>query len=654
MTATSWAATGQLLQLEASTGNGRKTWVTHTYDEGTNRLTETDVKRSGQTAADVHRRYEHDPVGNILSIAETAGPRETQCFTLDALRRLSEAWITASDAAGACATAPSATTVGGPAPYWQSFTYDDGGSRLTETLHGVGGLGTVEREYQYPDAGEDRPHTLTRVVEQSGSTVKNLDYAYDDTGNTLSRPGSGTQQQALTWDADGRLATVTEAGQTTTNIYDAEGKRLLRKAQDANTLYLPMMELRLDKATNTVSATRMYSLGGAVSAVRTAGQVNFVVEDFQGTQIAAVDAATGTFQRRRFTPFGGPRGAATPAFPGGRGYLGRVADDGGLTALGARMYDASLGRFISADPIVDYDDSQQIHGYAYANNSPISFSDPNGLRHEANETFTPALPNYNQWDVKKRFHTDDAERAATLDAARAKAIRDRRKQQIKNDRKFEDLLFWAQDVADDMVSGGKGRGGGWGRLAREFVEELTEDLLVDIILDDVLSRIDESAAGKGSPDDRHGTLEYDKGAFDNDEFTLAFILARDGHNVVAKSVDYGTAGNSKDNFSFDAWVDGVRSEFKTLEPGSGERAVKNAMKHANEQHAERIYFHAPSMDGKGPVQDGMRDFVNDRKSRPGATTLKEITVYGDGWMAPTQTIDFQKGINCKGWDFWEC
>jgi len=55
-------------------------------------------------------------------------------------------------------------------------------------------------------------------------------------------------------------------------------------------------------------------------------------------------------------------------------------DPTGLTHLGAREYDPAIGRFISADPIVDPHDPQQMQGYAYAENSPITGSDPTGLR----------------------------------------------------------------------------------------------------------------------------------------------------------------------------------------------------------------------------------------------------------------------------------
>jgi RHS repeat-associated protein len=55
-------------------------------------------------------------------------------------------------------------------------------------------------------------------------------------------------------------------------------------------------------------------------------------------------------------------------------------DPTGLTHLGAREYDPSVGRFVSADAVVDHGDPQQQNGYAYANNSPVSMSDASGQR----------------------------------------------------------------------------------------------------------------------------------------------------------------------------------------------------------------------------------------------------------------------------------
>jgi RHS repeat-associated protein len=72
-------------------------------------------------------------------------------------------------------------------------------------------------------------------------------------------------------------------------------------------------------------------------------------------------------------PTGSNRSVSTcPRSPGGPG--GRRA----CTHIGAREYDPFIGRFISVDPVMDLSDPQQMHGYPYANNSPATYSDPQG------------------------------------------------------------------------------------------------------------------------------------------------------------------------------------------------------------------------------------------------------------------------------------
>ncbi|WP_439646864.1 RHS repeat-associated core domain-containing protein, partial [Streptomyces exfoliatus] len=68
--------------------------------------------------------------------------------------------------------------------------------------------------------------------------------------------------------------------------------------------------------------------------------------------------------------------------PGTKGFVGGTDETTttGLVHLGAREYDPTIGRFISVDPILDVTDSQQMNGYNYANNSPVTLSDPDGLR----------------------------------------------------------------------------------------------------------------------------------------------------------------------------------------------------------------------------------------------------------------------------------
>jgi RHS repeat-associated protein len=58
-----------------------------------------------------------------------------------------------------------------------------------------------------------------------------------------------------------------------------------------------------------------------------------------------------------------------------RGFLGQTEDPTGLDYLNNRYYDPTLTRFISVDPAV----ASTAEPYAYANNNPVTYSDPTGL-----------------------------------------------------------------------------------------------------------------------------------------------------------------------------------------------------------------------------------------------------------------------------------
>ncbi|PCK04759.1 MAG: hypothetical protein COA42_18895, partial [Alteromonadaceae bacterium] len=54
-------------------------------------------------------------------------------------------------------------------------------------------------------------------------------------------------------------------------------------------------------------------------------------------------------------------------------------DGVGLIHMNGRVYDAELGRFISADPFVqDRTNLQALNRYSYVLNSPLSYTDPSG------------------------------------------------------------------------------------------------------------------------------------------------------------------------------------------------------------------------------------------------------------------------------------
>lgn len=407
VTGTTYSGISQVLGLELYTGSGKKVGQSFDYEAGTGRLRTATVDIAGATTPAKRSSYSYDQVGNVLSIADTADTSSTaatdvQCFAYDAGARLKDAWTPAASAAtaqgagtvgssgldaskpSACDAAPGTNALDGPAPYWKSHTVDAIGNRTKEVIHDTGRDATKDttRTYSYGSAGTagDGPHQVTKVVENTPTGDNQSTYTYDDAGNTRTRV-TGGNTQTLDWNATGQPSKIKTAAGETTFIYGPDGSRVVRKDPKATTVYLPGMELSLAAGSSTVKATRYYSHAGQTVAIRTSdNKLSFLASDHHGTGELAIDAATGTVAQRRSDPYGVDRGTATGTWPGEKGFVGGTIDAStGLTHIGARSYDAQLGKFISADPIIDYTRPQQINGYAYADNSPVTLSDPSGL-----------------------------------------------------------------------------------------------------------------------------------------------------------------------------------------------------------------------------------------------------------------------------------
>ncbi|MFE5709608.1 RHS repeat domain-containing protein [Streptomyces sp. NPDC056501] len=361
----------------------KKVWRTQAYDEHTGQLIERTTDRYLAPQRVDSSLYTYDPAGNVTSLTSTTGQDATastdrQCFTNDQLGQLTKAWTAKTD----CATAASSTSVGGPNAYWLTYEYDKLGNRTKQQDE----LGGVTTAYTYPTAEAeqpevDRPHAVQQATVTGGPDDKRVStFQYDATGNTTNRT-IGTKVQNLTWDAEGHLATLVEAGKTTSYVYDADGNRLITKnADDTQVLNLPNGdELKLAANGTTKTTTRYYTHGGETAAVRTGSNVSYLVGDQQGTSTTAINVSTLAVTHRKQLPFGELRTTQSTAF-GTRGFVGGTNDPTGLTHLGAREYDPSTGRFLSVDPIIDFDDPAQMNAYAYGHNNPITKSDPDGLR----------------------------------------------------------------------------------------------------------------------------------------------------------------------------------------------------------------------------------------------------------------------------------
>ncbi|MFF1961825.1 polymorphic toxin-type HINT domain-containing protein [Streptomyces sp. NPDC058220] len=388
----SYSAIGQVEQLTLGTGGAgaKNAYINSRYEAGTGRLTKSSVTDETHPYMLQDLNFTQDLAGNVTRILDgttlggTTKP-DYQCFTYDGYRRLTEAWTPKT--ADCVTTGRTTANVDGAAPYWTSYTYNSAGQRKTETNHATTGNTTTTYEY---GTAAGQPHPLARTTGARAAT-----YAYDKSGNTTSRPGTQAAQ-TLGWNAEGKLASTTEpaAGSkpalNTSYLYDADGELLIRRATgDGDTvLYLGATEVRLTVkgSTKTVSGTRYYTAAGQAIAVRTATvgtagtKLSFLAGDHHGTTSLVIDAATQAVTKRYTAPFGAPRGTKPTTWPDDKAFLGKPADTStGLTHVGAREYDPGIGQFISVDPILALDQHQSLNGYSYANNTPVTSSDPTGL-----------------------------------------------------------------------------------------------------------------------------------------------------------------------------------------------------------------------------------------------------------------------------------
>ncbi|MFG2714856.1 RHS repeat-associated core domain-containing protein [Streptomyces goshikiensis] len=359
-------------------------------DAVTRRVVRADVDREASGPGNLSStKYTYDLAGNITRVLDEQNDftvKDDQCFAYDWAARLSEAWTSGDN----CTTKPvngsGSPNLGTVDPYWTSWTFTDTGQRATETQHKAGPVAAdTTRTHSYPTtAGSAQGHALRSVTATGGATGTDT-FGYDAIGNMTGKTPAVGSPQTMTWNDEGKLASSTIAGATTSFLYDTAGTRILKREPAATTLYLPGgQELFLDKTTGTVSGTRYYSVpGGTAMRTSTDGRIRFLVADHHGTNTLSIAAPTLSFNRRKQLPYGGERGTPPAAWPSQKGFVGGDIDKTtSLTHIGARDYDTKLGQFISVDPLLSLDQPQSLNGYNYANNSPVTNSDPTGERNE--------------------------------------------------------------------------------------------------------------------------------------------------------------------------------------------------------------------------------------------------------------------------------
>ena len=269
----------------------------------------------------------------------------------------------------------------------KTYSYDAIGNIVNKS--DVGAADYVYGTGNAAGAGDAGPHA---VVSAGGNS-----YAYDDNGNMVSGAG-----RTLTWTSFNKPATVFDTATATAFAYGPDRSRILQtRVQGAVTTAVTYVGRLFEQVAETGKATRYvhYIFAGpervaiytSDDAPSSSPSVRYLHHDHLGSVDTITDESGAVVERLSYDAFGKRRiatgasawtdsvlaisGASTP-----RGFTGHEHLDAfELVHMNGRVYDPALGRFLSADPFVQFPDSTQgLNRYSYVGNNPLSFTDPSG------------------------------------------------------------------------------------------------------------------------------------------------------------------------------------------------------------------------------------------------------------------------------------
>ncbi len=284
------------------------------------------------TTSPVDLTYLYDNNSNITKItnARGAGIYNLSALTYDGLDRLK-------------------TTTGGDIIGSSALTYD--------------GLGNIRT---YSNTSLSKPSKLTYnyktnfllndvVITDTSTKVRDFsaDKSYDPRGNVLK---NGNEKRTFTYNLANQMTSSEANDSENTYLYDGYNRRV-RTNDSKGTSY------------------SMYSQSGKLLYRKTdKGGINYI---FLGSKLVAKEG-TGVVSSgdsiMNYKPFGDS--IETPKDD--VGFTGHKFDtDLGLSYMQARYYDPVIGRFYSNDP-VGFNNVHNFNRYAYANNNPYKYVDPDG------------------------------------------------------------------------------------------------------------------------------------------------------------------------------------------------------------------------------------------------------------------------------------
>ena len=286
---------------------------------------------------------DYDPVGNVLSQhyhrASTETPKAA-AYVYDALQRL-----TSFDLDGGAVT--------------RSYQYDRNGNITRVTTDGA------VTHYIYNQT--TTPNRLRSVI-GSGTGITNL--SYNESGWTTS-VGSAS----VTYDYRG----LTTGHGSARYLMDPDRRRVKKTVGTAVTYYLRGADgsvLVEYDGSHSLTARYVYAGARRIARVAAGGGHSYYLADHLGSTRSLIDGEGTVTAAYNYWPYGkvlASSGTGATRFR----FTGHERDpESSLDYMLARSYAYEVGRFLRPDPMQDQ--YPALSPYAYANNNPLRYVDPDG------------------------------------------------------------------------------------------------------------------------------------------------------------------------------------------------------------------------------------------------------------------------------------
>ena len=273
--------------------------------------------------------------------------------------------------------------LGSGADFVTDYIYD-----LSGRLYQVHEQGLLKNTYGY-DSNSNRISQISGTVTLTGTydskdrllTYGSKSFTYNLNGDVKTISESGVTS-SLTYDIFGNLKSYINPSKNITYKVDSQNRRISKKLGSSIKNYFVWNDkgqlLAITNGSGVLQSRFIYGQLSHVPDYMVKGTVLYkIITDHLGSPVRVVNANTGALsQSVSYDEFGNILTDTSPGFTP-FGFAGCLYDiDTKLCRFGARDYDASIGRWLSKDPILFAGGDTNLYGYVLQD--PINYIDPTG------------------------------------------------------------------------------------------------------------------------------------------------------------------------------------------------------------------------------------------------------------------------------------